>query len=119
MDEKHIIAVIVPKKRTMTTLAALFNSIERKEVSEMVDLDNLINKKEERSTMSNYNEEMAKLFEECGLTGFELRELTDSEKATPEDWARLEQRIALRTAENARMLDVSMFNAKNDSFPIV
>ena len=111
---KIVIAVIEPRKRTVTTLAKL---ISKTKVEEPLDLENLINKKEGVSTMSNYNEDMAKLFEELGLTGFELRKLTEEEKATPEDWAKLEQRIALRTAENSRMLDVSMFNAKNNSKP--
>ena len=116
---EEIIAVVVPHQCVMTTLGALTALFDEREETDESVLGNLNNKKEERSTMSNYNEEMAKLFEECGLTGFELRELTESEKAAPEDWARLEQRIALRMAENSRMLDVSLFNVKNNSRPLV
>lgn len=38
-------------------------------------------------------------------------------KANPEDWAKFEQRIALRMTENSRMKDTSLFNVKNNSKP--
>ena len=63
-----------------------------------------------------FNEKIVSLFKELGLEG-EIIETPPHLKATPEDYAKLEHEIALRLAENDRMLRMSELYARN-SLPV-
>lgn len=67
------------------------------------------------SNCSNYNEEMAQLFKELNLDGFELRELTEEEKAKPEDWIKMADNLTLKDAETTNMIRLSNMYAKESS----
>ena len=61
----------------------------------------------------NYNEEMAELFTELGLKNWELQPIAEEDKATPENWADLEERCFLKSEENARVLFLSEIYAQD------
>ena len=59
----------------------------------------------------NFYEELKQNFNEAGIEGG-IIEVPPELKPTPEDYRELERRIALRTAENDRVLDQSMIIAQ-------
>jgi hypothetical protein len=67
--------------------------------------------------LANYNEEMATLFKELGLTGYELKEILPEERATPKDWAELEERRAEKCKKNEEMRAMSLWLAEHESKP--
>lgn len=67
--------------------------------------------------MANYNEEMATLFGELGLTGFELKEIPPEDRATPEEIAALNARIFAKSLKNDEVLARSEWIAEYESRP--
>ncbi len=63
----------------------------------------------------NYNEEMADFFKSLNLDDFELRQLTDDEKATFKDWDNHYARMALKDAENTKMINLSNVYSQDSS----
>ena len=61
----------------------------------------------------NFNEEMMQEMKEAGLDGAKLIEIPLEERATFEDYAKLQRKIELRTRENEIMLILSMQYAEN------
>lgn len=60
--------------------------------------------------MMNFNEEMAIELQELNLGG-KVVPIQSEDKGTPEDWAILERKIALRVHENEIMMTQSELNA--------
>ena len=69
--------------------------------------------------MANYNVEMAKLFKELGLTGYELKEIPPEDRATPEDFAELDEKIAEKCRKNEEMIAMSWWIAEHESKPVL
>ncbi|MBO4246181.1 MAG: AAA family ATPase [Bacilli bacterium] len=63
----------------------------------------------------SYNEEMAQLYNELGLTDYELRPLAEEEKSNPEDWAKMADNLALKDAESTEVARLSGVYAKEGS----
>lgn len=59
------------------------------------------------NTMSNYNDEMNRLFVELGMSEC-VRNLTDEEKATKSDWRELENIIDIKRKYTDAVLTKSM-----------
>lgn len=66
--------------------------------------------------MSNFNEEMEKELSELNLGG-KIVPISEEGKGIPEDYAKLEASIEIRTEENRRMMEQSIINAKQ-SLPV-
>ena len=58
----------------------------------------------------NFNEEMEKELQELNLGG-KVVDIRTEDKGTPDDWAALERKIALRVHENEIMMTQSELNA--------
>lgn len=64
----------------------------------------------------NFNEEIAKEFEKENLGGH-LVYIKEEDKATKEDWAKLEARILLKVYENEIMMEESVRYANKTLIP--
>ena len=62
-------------------------------------------------TMGNFNEEMARELADLNL-GSRLVPISENDKGTLEDYAKLETNIFARTEENRIMMEQSIINAK-------
>lgn len=62
-------------------------------------------------TMGNFNEEMVRELVDLNL-GSRLVPISENDKGTPEDYAKLEANIFARTEENRIMMEQSIINAK-------
>lgn len=61
--------------------------------------------------MGNFNEEMVRELADLNL-GSRLVPISENDKGTPEDYAKLEASIFARTEENRIMMEQSIINAK-------
>lgn len=61
--------------------------------------------------MCNFNEEMVRELADLNL-GSRLVPISENDKGTPEDYAKLEANIFARTEENRIMMEQSIINAK-------
>lgn len=60
---------------------------------------------------NNFNKEMENELKELNLGG-KCIPISDNDKGTPSDYARLESKIFLRTEKNREMMEKSIFYAK-------
>lgn len=60
----------------------------------------------------NYNEEFNEEMKKCGINGGQIVTIPNEDKATPEDYAKFEAKLALRTRKNEIMLEESIKNAE-------
>ena len=60
----------------------------------------------------NFNEEFDKEMKNYGINGGKIVSISDEDKATPEDHAKFEAKLALITRENEIMLEESIKNAE-------
>ena len=60
----------------------------------------------------NFNEEIDKELKLAGISGGKIIKIPKADRGTPEDYAKLEAKIQLKTMENDIMLSKSMEYAK-------